>query len=256
MNSELQTPDPKLAVIILAAGKGTRMRSSLAKVLHPLHGAPMLSYSVDVARRVGASDIVAVVGHQAELIEETMKGERLFFILQKEQLGTGHAVLQTRDHFRDFEGTILILCGDVPLLRPSTVEELMEKHRTSQADVTVLTTCLADPSGYGRIVKGKGDRILKIVEERDATAGEKDIGEINTGIYCAESLFLFEAVAAIDNRNAQKEYYLTDIVGIANRRNRIVRSFAVPDFQEVMGINTREDLERAEEVIRRRGARS
>jgi len=251
-----ETRNSKLAAIILAAGKGTRMKSSLAKVLHPLHGAPMLSYSVNVARKVGASDIVAVVGHQAELIEETLKGEGLVFVRQEAQLGTGHAVHQTRDLFRDFEGTILILCGDVPLLRPSTVEHLMEKHSAGQADVTVLTTRLDDPSGYGRIVKGEGDRILKIVEERDATAEEKGIREINTGIYCAECPFLFEAVAAIDNRNAQREYYLTDIVGIANRRNRTVRAFAVPDFQEVMGINTREDLKRAEDVIRRRGSGS
>jgi UDP-N-acetylglucosamine diphosphorylase/glucosamine-1-phosphate N-acetyltransferase len=216
----------------------------------------MLSYSVAVAREVGAADIAVVVGHQAVLIEETMKGEGLLFVLQKEQLGTGHAVLQARDPFQNFQGTILILCGDVPLLRASTVGDLMDKHRTGHADVTVMTTLLADPSGYGRIVKGEGDRILKIVEERDATEEEKKIMEINTGIYCAECPFLFEAVAAIDNRNAQKEYYLTDIVGIANRRNRTVRSFAAPDFREVMGINTREDLERAEDIIKRRGTRS
>lgn len=256
MNLKIETRNSKLAAIILAAGKGTRMRSSLAKVLHPLHGAPMLSYSVDVAREVGAADIVVVVGHQAVLIEETMKDEGLVFVLQKEQLGTGHAVLQARDPFRNFQGTILILCGDVPLLRASTVRDLMDKHRTGHADVTVMTTLLADPSGYGRIVKGEGDRILKIVEERDATEEEKKIREINTGIYCAECPFLFEAAAAIDNRNAQKEYYLTDIVGIANRRNRTARSFVAPDFREVMGINTREDLERAEDIIKRRGMRS
>jgi len=260
MNSKLETriskPVDKLAAIILAAGKGTRMRSSLAKVLHPLHGAPMLGYSVAVAREVGAADIVVVVGHQAELIEETMKGEGLVFALQKEQLGTGHAVLQARDHFRSFEGTILILCGDVPLLRPSTVRNLMKRHRLGRAAVTVMTTLLEDPSGYGRIVKGEGDRILKIVEERDATKEEKKIREINTGIYCAECPFLFEAAAAIDNRNAQKEYYLTDIVGIANRMKRVARSFVAPDSREVMGINTREDLERAEGLIERRGTLS
>lgn len=256
MNSELQTPDSKLAVIILAAGKGTRMRSSLAKVLHPLHGAPMLSYSVAVARAVGAADVAVVVGHQAELIEETMGDEGLTFVLQREQLGTGHAVLQARDHFRGFEGMILILCGDVPLLRPRTVKGLMDRHRRSRAAVTVMTTLLEDPSGYGRIVKGEGDRILRIVEERDAAEDEKKIREINTGIYCAECPFLFEAAAAIDNRNAQREYYLTDIVGITNRMNRIAMSFAASDSREVMGINTREDLERAEDLIQRRGGAS
>jgi bifunctional UDP-N-acetylglucosamine pyrophosphorylase/glucosamine-1-phosphate N-acetyltransferase len=245
----------KLATIILAAGKGTRMKSSLAKVLHPLHGAPMLAYPVAVARDAGSTDIVIVVGHQAELIEETFKGEGLVFVRQEMQLGTGHAVLQARDHFRRFEGTILILCGDVPLLRSSTVKELLKRHRSGHAAATVMTTVLAEPSGYGRVVKGEDDRILRIVEERDATEEEKNIREINTGIYCVEAPFLFEALAVIDNRNAQGEYYLTDIIAVTIRMGKKAQPFIAADSLEVMGINTREDLEKAEEIIKRRSKR-
>lgn len=254
-NSKLGTLNSELATIILAAGKGTRMKSSLAKVLHPLHDRPMLGYPVTVAREVGSTDIVVIVGHQAELIEKAMSGEGLTFILQRKQLGTGHAVLQARDHFENFAGTVLILCGDVPLLRSSTVKQLLECHRSANAAVTVMTTLLEDPAGYGRIVKGMDDEILRIVEARDATEEEKKIREINTGIYCVEAPFLFEAVSAIDNRNAQGEFYLTDIIAIAIGRGKKTRSFVAADFVEVMGINTREDLERAEAIVKERGAR-
>ncbi len=252
MSPEAEATDAKLATIILAAGKGTRMKSSLAKVMHPLFGKPLLSYSAAVAREAGSGDIVAVIGHQAELIEETMRDEGLAFVLQKEQLGTGHAVLQTRDHFRDFAGTILILCGDVPLLKVSTVRDLLDAHHAEGAAVTVLTTLLDQPSGYGRVIKGEGGNIVKIVEERDATEEEKEVREINTGIYAAESSFLFEAVAAIDNKNAQGEYYLTDMIALAIAWGKKARSFIAADSLEVMGINTREDLDRAEQVLKDR----
>lgn len=242
----------KLATIILAAGKGTRMRSDLAKVLHPICGNPMLSYPLRLARVVGSEIIVVVVGYQSDLIREKVRGKDLVFVEQKEQLGTGHAVLQTRDVLRDFEGDILILCGDVPLLLPSTIENLLESHLSSNAAVTVLTTLLNNPTGYGRVVKGTGNAVLKIVEERDATTSEKKIREINSGIYCTVSRFLFEAVTRIDNKNAQGEYYLTDILEIAGEMGYKTNSFLVHDPLEVMGINTIEDLERADRVMEER----
>jgi UDP-N-acetylglucosamine diphosphorylase/glucosamine-1-phosphate N-acetyltransferase len=250
---EPETRNQKLATIILAAGKGTRMKSSLAKVLHPLDDRPMLSYPVSVAKEVGSSEIVAIVGHQADLIEKTLGEEGLIFVLQRKQLGTGHAVLQARDHFKGFAGTILILCGDVPLLRSSTVRRLLECHRSGNAAVTVMTTVLEDPGGYGRIVKGTEDEILRIVEARDATDEEKKIREINTGIYCVEASFLFDAVSALDNQNAQGEFYLTDIVGIAIGKGKKARAFTADDPLEVIGINTREDLEKAESIMKERG---
>ncbi|MBM4270648.1 MAG: hypothetical protein FJ139_00610 [Deltaproteobacteria bacterium] len=238
-----------LCAIILAAGKGTRMKSDLAKVLHPVCGKPMLSYSVELARTVGADRVIVVIGHQADLVRETFRDQGLMFVEQREQLGTGHAVLQAREMFRDYDGLILILCGDVPLLLPETVRSFIKHHIVSRSTVTVLTTLMEDPSGYGRVIKREETgEVLRIVEEKDATPDEKKTGEINTGIYCVESRFLFEAVAEIRNENAQREYYLTDIIEIARKKGFKVGSLVAPDPGEVMGINTVEDLERASRI--------
>jgi UDP-N-acetylglucosamine diphosphorylase/glucosamine-1-phosphate N-acetyltransferase len=228
--------------IILAAGKGKRMKSPLAKVLHTVGGVPMLTHSLAAARAAGSQKIVMVIGHQAEQIRALYHADDLLFAEQRELLGTGHAVLQTRELFRDYEGAIVILCGDVPLIRPETVRSLYDRHRSEGAAVTVLTTLPPDPAGYGRVVTADDGSILRIVEERDATAAEKSIREINTGIYCVESGFLFMAVASLGNRNAQKEYYLTDIVEIARKNGRRATSFLAADPIEVMGINTPAEL--------------
>ena len=241
----------KVSAIILAAGKGKRMKGDVAKVLHPLCGKPMLTYSIDAARAMNVEKIVVIIGHQAVLIRKAFKDQGLIFVEQLEQLGTGHAVLQARDVFHVYEGTILILCGDVPMLSPSTIRSLLEVHILEKSTVTVLTTILDDPLGYGRIVKErKKGEILRIVEERDASLAEKKIKEINTGIYCVESNFLFRAVGDIGNENVQKEYYLTDIVGIASRNGLKARSFITANSFEVMGINTPDDLEKASERMK------
>jgi UDP-N-acetylglucosamine diphosphorylase/glucosamine-1-phosphate N-acetyltransferase len=240
----------RYSAIILAAGKGTRMKSDLVKVLNTLCGKPMLAYSVDVAWAAGGEKIVIIIGHQGDLVRKAFRGQGLIFVEQSEQLGTGHAVLQARDIFCDYEGTILILCGDVPLLRVSTVKSLMDCHVSGGSVVTVLTTILNDPTGYGRIVKGEGSGdVLKIVEEKDATPDERNIREINTGIYCVKSRFLFDAVSEIGNDNAQKEYYLTDMIEIACKRGFRVISLIAPDSAEVMGINTAEDLRKASDLL-------
>jgi len=233
------------STIILAAGKGKRMKSGLAKVLHPLCGLPMLTYPVAAARAAGSEKIVVVIGHQAGQIREEFQDQGLIFAEQREQLGTGHAVLQAAEAFRDHDGTIVILCGDVPLIRPETVRSLYDRHRKEGATVTVLTTIPEDPAGYGRVVKADGGRVVKIVEEKDAAPEEKKIREINTGIYCVESRFLFPAVAGLGKRNVQREYYLTDIVEIACNNGLRASSSLASDPVEVMGINTPEDLERA-----------
>ncbi|MDD5534017.1 MAG: NTP transferase domain-containing protein [Syntrophales bacterium] len=245
--------EDSIATIILAAGKGTRMKSPLAKVLHPLLGKPMLMFTVERARVIGSSRIVVVIGHQADLIRDTVRDPSLTYVVQERQLGTGHAVLMTEPSLRDFRGTILILCGDVPLLRKYTLDKLMEEHSSSRADLTVLTVVLDNPSGYGRIVRGEGGIIRKIVEDKDSSADEKKIREINTGIYCARSGFLYEAVAQIRNENAQGEYYLTDIVGIAGRSGLRACASVAEDFREVLGINTVEELSAAEAILRDRG---
>jgi bifunctional UDP-N-acetylglucosamine pyrophosphorylase / glucosamine-1-phosphate N-acetyltransferase len=244
--------DNSFATLILAAGKGTRMNSDLVKVLHPVAGRPMLDYVLTLAGQMGSSRNVVIIGHQAEIVEDRYGSRGLTFVYQREQLGTGHAVLQARDAFAGYRGTILILCGDVPLLQISTVCDLMDCHRASGAAITVLTTLLEDPFGYGRVVKDKEGNVLGIVEHRDATEEQKKIREINTGIYCAENPFLFEAVSRIGNDNAQKEYYFTDIFAIARRMGVRTASLIAPDPGEVMGINSQDDLARATRIVEER----
>ncbi|OPY09581.1 MAG: Bifunctional protein GlmU [Syntrophus sp. PtaB.Bin001] len=236
-----------VGVVILAAGKGTRMKSERAKVLHSVCGRPMLSYSIMLARMVKAEKIIVVVGHQADIVRDTFKDEGLLFVEQREQLGTGHAVLQARSEFENFAGVILILCGDVPLLSIETIHHLFDCHTKEKAIVTVLTAMMDNPFGYGRVIKKSTGEVIKIVEERDASVEEKKVKEINSGIYCVDSQFLFNAVGEIRNNNAQKEYYLTDIIEIAGKRNLPVRAVIADDAEEIMGINTIEDLQRAED---------
>ena len=258
MNGESHTgkeAEAGFRAIILAAGKGKRMKSDLAKVLHPVCGAPMLTHSVAAARAAGAREIVVVIGHQAESIRGSFGKDDLIFVEQHDLLGTGHAVLQAREVFKNYTGTVVILCGDVPLIRPETVQALYDRHRSEGAVVTVLATIPAEPAGYGRLVKAGDGRVLKIVEDKDATAEEIQIREINTGIYCVESRFLFDAVGGLDNRNAQREYYLTDIVEMACRNGLRVTSFLASDPEEVMGINTPQELENACHRMEARGRR-
>lgn len=248
----MKTDHSAFATLILAAGKGTRMKSDLVKVLHPVAGRPMLDYVLNLAEQMGSARIALIIGHQAELVEARYGNRGLAFVYQREQLGTGHAVLQAREAFAGYRGTILILCGDVPLLQASTVRDLMDRHRATGAAITVLTTLLEDPFGYGRIVKDAEDNVLGIVEHRDATEEQRKIREINTGIYCAENPFLFEAAREIGNDNAQREYYFTDIFAIARRRGSRTASVIAPDPEEVMGINSQEDLARATRIVQER----
>ncbi|HNY72923.1 MAG TPA: NTP transferase domain-containing protein [Syntrophales bacterium] len=241
--------DKSIGAVILAAGKGTRMHSDLAKVLHTIDGRPMLAYSVDLARAVGAERIVAVIGHQAQQVREFCAAPGLLFVEQRPQLGTGHAVLQARKAFAGFAGRVLVLCGDVPLLRTNTIAALIDHHDATGAAVTVMTVVLSDPGNYGRVVKDANGEVMKIVEARDATEAEKEIHEINTGIYCADSGFLFSAVTRIGNCNAQREYYLTDIMEIARRDGVRTQAYVAADAVEVMGINTPEELACARRIV-------
>ncbi len=239
----------KLSTIILAAGQGKRMESDLAKVLHLLHGKTLLSYVVATAKAAGSPDITAIVGHQAEAVIEAFRGQGLTFIKQGALLGTGHAVLQAREKFKHYTGVVLILCGDVPLLQPATVRSLFSHHSAENNEVTVLTTRLTHPAGYGRIITGKEGQVLRIVEERDATEAEREVSEINTGIYCVNSKFLFEALMMVKNNNAQQEYYLTDIIAIAHEHGYRVGRLIAADHREVMGINTLPELELAHRYL-------
>jgi len=242
----------ELAVVILAAGKGTRMKSDLVKVLHPVAGSPMLSYPLDLARSLKPSRLVVVVGFQADLVQGKFKAEDLTFVLQKEQLGTGHAVLAVKPALRGFRGSVLILSGDVPLLTEETVRGFSRAHRARQAALSVMTVELEDPKGYGRIFRKADGSLLRITEDKDLKPGEEKVQEINTGIYCVDADFLFSALSRVTPQNAQKEYYLTDIVAQASPEKKKVFPFLVDDSLEVMGINTRVELARANQCMKKR----
>jgi bifunctional UDP-N-acetylglucosamine pyrophosphorylase/glucosamine-1-phosphate N-acetyltransferase len=239
------------ATIILAAGKGTRMKSDLVKVLHPILGLPMLSYPIELSLKgIKSEKTIVVVGYQAGQIKEKFKDPRIQFAIQKEQLGTGHAVLQAMPLLETFTGTVLILCGDVPLVKADTLHASIEAFWKSDSILSVLTTVVEDPFGYGRIVRSSEGWIKKIVEERDSTKEEKSIREINTGIYCVNASFLIDGLSKIEKNNAQREYYLTDLVEIAEKNGLRCSACIVADPVEVMGINTRVDLAVANEVLK------
>ncbi len=241
----------ELTAIILAAGKGTRMRSKYPKVLHKVGGRPMLQHVIDAADEAGAVRKVIVVGHEAELVKE-MVGNQGSVVMQKEQLGTGHAVLQTQSALKDFTGTVMILCGDTPLLDGTRLKNFFMLHKASQAAATVLTTILPDPTGYGRIIRDAEGNVQSIVEQKDATDMEQRIQEINTGIYCVECPLLFEALASVSNKNAQGEYYLTDILEKLNTAGHKVGGIITEDSDMVMGVNSRLHLAEAETLMRKR----
>jgi len=243
----------ELAALILAAGKGTRMKSGLVKVMHTIGDKPMIYWPVKAARAAGAIRTVLVVGHQAEKVRNCFAEEpSLDFVIQEEQLGTGHAVGCASHTLSGFRGEVLILCGDVPLIRPETLREILTYHGTAGATLTVVTSSIEDPHGYGRVVKGEDGNVLKIVEEKDASPEEKKINEINTGIYCVDAGFLFKAVAALKNNNAQGEFYLTDIVKQGADQGKRCLSFAMADTEEIMGVNDRVQLAAAAKVLRKR----
>jgi bifunctional UDP-N-acetylglucosamine pyrophosphorylase / glucosamine-1-phosphate N-acetyltransferase len=243
----------RVAAIILAAGKGTRMKSKLVKVMHPLGERPLLFWPVQTAKLAGATRIAVVVGHQADRVREYFAADAtISFATQEEQLGTGHAAASARELLDGFTGTVFILCGDVPLLRPETLRAMLAAHEEKRAALTVLTTHLDNPDGYGRVVKRQGGRICRIIEEKDATSEEREITEINSGIYCIEAEFLFRALSGLKNDNAQGEYYLTDIVKAAADENRLCLSFPTSDPDEVMGVNDRLQLATAAAIHRSR----
>ncbi len=242
----------ELAVLILAAGKGTRMKSDLVKVLHPVAGSPMIFYSLDLARSLNPSRLVIVAGFQADLVQEKCRAGDITFALQKEQLGTGHAVLAAESALRGFQGAVLILSGDVPLLTVETTKGFLQAHFNHQATLSVMTVELERPKGYGRVFRNADGSLLRITEDKDLKPGEKEVREINTGIYCVEADFLFSALSQVTPQNAQKEYYLTDIIALANAEKKKVLPFLAKDELEVMGINTRVDLARASQGMRRK----
>jgi bifunctional UDP-N-acetylglucosamine pyrophosphorylase/glucosamine-1-phosphate N-acetyltransferase len=253
-----------LAVVVMAAGFGKRMRSKQAKVLHPVAGQAMVLYSVGLGLRVAGVRVAVVVGHQADLVRQVIDratigksgGSPVAIVEQREQLGTGHAVLQSRPVFavgkRGAPSCYLILNGDTPLLREATVRELLRVHEAERATVTILTAVTADASGYGRVVRAHSAErgVSRIVEDRDANAEEQTIREINAGTYVVDGEFLFSALEKLDPSNAQGEYYLTDIIHRAVEQGCRVAAVVLDNPDEGLGVNTRRQLAEAEQVVR------
>jgi bifunctional UDP-N-acetylglucosamine pyrophosphorylase/glucosamine-1-phosphate N-acetyltransferase len=246
-----------LHIVILAAGKGTRMKSERPKILHNLAGKNLIERVLQTIRPLGAASTVLVVGHGADEVRESLAAHAgLQFVVQSPQLGTGHALLQARSLLEALTGDVLLLYADVPLLQTSTLSRLAEHHHASSAAATVLTAELNDPYGYGRIVRDEDGRIARIVEERDASADERRIREINSGIYAFALGPLFDALGGLATDNAQGEYYLTDLIAAYRRRRLRVETLSLDDATELRGVNTRVDLAELTHVVRDRKRRS
>lgn len=237
--------------VILAAGQGTRMKSKLYKVLHPVCGIPMVQHIVNQISKLYIDDIVAVVGHGAESVKSQL-GDQCRFVLQKEQLGTAHAVLQAKELLKDKEGVTLVVCGDTPLITAETMHNLFKHHEETKAKATILTAFADDPTGYGRIVRNGKGFVEKIVEHKDASEEELKIKEINTGTYCFDNQALFAALEKVSNNNAQGEYYLPDVIEILKNNGDIVSAYVSDDFSETLGVNDRVALAQAEKIMRKR----
>lgn len=229
--------------VVLAAGKGTRMRSERAKVLHRLLDRTMIEYVVRNARDATGREPVVVIGHGGQQIQELL-GEKALYVWQHEQRGTGHAVMQALPAIETAQ-TVLVVCGDTPLIRRETLETLLEIHRQRGNGATVLTVEASDPGGYGRVVRETGDTVREIVEDADCTPAQREIREINTGTYCFEGAELSRWLAGVRPGNQQKEYYLTDVVAEMNRQGKRVEAYRAPDEREVQGINTQAQLAQA-----------
>lgn len=241
-----------LATVILAAGKGTRMKSQMAKVLHQVAGKPMLQHLTDTAERLASRKTIVVVGYQGEQVQAAIQGANLTFVYQHEQKGTGHAVMQAREALQSFEGSTLVLVGDAPLLSLETLQHLCNHHFSTGADATILTTHLENPYGYGRVVRDADGKFMRIVEQSDLTGEEAEITETNTGIYLFDNKKLFRALDKIQPNNRQGEYYLTDVFGFLDTDGARIGLVQTDDFEETIGINDRVRLAEAEKILRRR----
>jgi bifunctional UDP-N-acetylglucosamine pyrophosphorylase/glucosamine-1-phosphate N-acetyltransferase len=237
--------------LILAAGKGTRMKSKFPKVLHKVGGVPMVEQVLRVVKEAGTQRQIVVVGFGGEVVQEYL-GDQAETVMQQQQLGTGHAVLQAEPLLQGVNGTLLVTCGDTPLVTADTFKQLLDCHERSGASATVLTAVLPDAAGYGRVIRDAAGQVVKIVEQKDGTPEELAVHEVNAGIYCFDMSLLWKMLHSVTNNNAQGEYYLTDIIGMLVSAGKIVSAFAAPDYKETLGVNSRAQMAEAEGVLRYR----
>lgn len=240
----------QLKTVILAAGKGTRMKSALPKVVHRVMGKCMVELVIEAAREAGSGEICLVIGYEGERVRREV-GESVSYVWQKEQLGTGHAVKCAGD-FIGSEGDVLILCGDTPLITGKTLKALYEYHKKEGNNATLLSAIVENPDGYGRIIRDEKGRFIKNVEHKDATEKERESREINSGMYMFSAKELSEALEELTNENAQGEYYLPDTLEIIRKKGGRVEAFALENEEEIAGVNTLEQLAEAEAVMKKR----
>ncbi len=243
----------QINALILAAGKGTRMKSELPKVLHKVAGKKMVDHVIQACKEAGVERPILIVGHQGEKVQAAL-GSELDFVFQHQQLGTGHAVMQAEELLKEFNGSLLVLCGDTPLVQGTTLTNLVEKHIKTKAVATVLTALMEDPTGYGRIIRGNKGTVERIVEQKDATEEQLKTQEINTGAYCFDSKELYKALQSVTPANSQGEYYLTDVLEIFVKNGQMVQAEVIRDPKELMGVNHRIQLAEAEKEMRIRKA--
>ncbi|HUK63361.1 MAG TPA: NTP transferase domain-containing protein, partial [Dongiaceae bacterium] len=246
--SHLRHPD--VTALVLAAGQGTRMNSDLPKVLHPMAGRPLLAHVLTALDDLGVGRTLVVIGHQRERVREVFATAEVEWVVQAEQRGTGHAVLMSGPALESFEGTLLVVCGDTPLLTAATLDALLVGHAKSGASVTVLSMRVPDPTGYGRIIRRADGTIEAIVEHRDATPEQRAIDEVNSGVYAFDYPSLALVLSGLTAQNAQGEYYLTETVRLLQRAGKKAAVVCAPDHRELLGINTVEQLADAERIHR------
>ncbi|WP_106495608.1 bifunctional UDP-N-acetylglucosamine diphosphorylase/glucosamine-1-phosphate N-acetyltransferase GlmU [Lentibacillus sp. Marseille-P4043] len=237
--------------VILAAGQGTRMKSTLYKVLHPVLGRPMVQHVINQIKTVDLDQLVTIVGFGADQVMEDI-GSESQFVVQEKQLGTGHAVQQAEGLLKDKDGTTIVVCGDTPLITGETYQALFDHHEKTGAKATVLTTTAPDPTGYGRVIRNDDGEVERIVEHKDATDEELQVNEINTGTYCFDNQALFHALKKVSNDNAQGEYYLPDVIEILRNNKEKVSAFLTPNHSETLGVNDRVALAQAEKIMKKR----
>lgn len=238
-----------LAVVVLAAGKGKRMRSPLAKVLQPLKNQPLLYYVLESLVPLNPDLSVLVVGFQSKVVKESFSNRGLIFVEQKEQLGTGHAAQQAKSALNEFSGDVLVVCGDMPLIKSKTLIDLVDKHREKKSACTVLTLKSSEKKDFGLVIRDEQGAVSKIVEHKDASEDEKKVDEFNSGVYCFDKHLFSKALDSIGNNNIQKEYYLTDTIQYIVSSGFMVETLQTTDNAQLLGINTQEDLSLAEKIL-------
>jgi len=237
-----------LSIVIMAAGRGTRMNSNLPKVLHELSGKTLLSHVISTSLKLNPEKIIIVVGHEAQMVRDSVSNKNILFSIQKEQKGTGHAIMQTSDHLNNFDGNTLVLSGDVPLIKKETLLSLIEKQESNSYDASMLTAEINDPSGYGRVIRDQKNNLEKVCEHKDCNPDQLKINEINTGIYVFNNKLLFSLLPQLQNNNSQSEYYLPDVLKMIVNTKRNIGLEKTNNFIEIQGVNTIEQLSGLEKV--------